>query len=170
MKALTIHQPWAHLICGPDAKLPEGLPRKRVENRTWSTDYRGPLLIHAGKSTAAMTDLWWERLPGLPLGWIVGAVELLDCIAVRRSQSGRLYLAADDERRHPWLRLHCYLEGPVAWVLGRPLAFAEPIRYRGQQGLFDVTDAEVDRAYRRAVADARRSLSPAEADRRRCSG
>ncbi len=41
MRALTIRQPWAWAItCG----------LKRVENRTWSTNYRGPLLIHAGKT------------------------------------------------------------------------------------------------------------------------
>jgi|ERR1019366_4441992 hypothetical protein len=43
MKALTINQPWAEMIC-------RGL--KRVENRTWPTNYRGPLAIHVGKSLA----------------------------------------------------------------------------------------------------------------------
>lgn len=40
MKALTIWQPWAWLIV---------TGTKPVENRTWATDYRGPMLIHAGK-------------------------------------------------------------------------------------------------------------------------
>ncbi|MBL8866467.1 MAG: ASCH domain-containing protein, partial [Planctomycetia bacterium] len=44
MLALSIHQPWAHAI------LHFG---KSVENRTWSTSYRGPLLIHAAKSRAS---------------------------------------------------------------------------------------------------------------------
>ena len=39
MKALSVRQPWAELIVA-------GL--KDVENRTWRTDYRGPVLIHAG--------------------------------------------------------------------------------------------------------------------------
>ena len=38
MKTLSIKQPYATLICA-------GV--KRVENRTWTTDYRGRLLIHA---------------------------------------------------------------------------------------------------------------------------
>ena len=41
MKALTICQPYPHLIM---------LGEKPVENRTWATSYRGPLAIHAGKS------------------------------------------------------------------------------------------------------------------------
>jgi hypothetical protein len=39
MKVLSIRQPWANLIV-------HGF--KNVENRTWQTDYRGPVLIHAG--------------------------------------------------------------------------------------------------------------------------
>ena len=41
MKAITIHQPYAHLVATGD---------KRVENRSWLITYRGPIAIHAGKS------------------------------------------------------------------------------------------------------------------------
>src|SRR5262245_40368428 len=41
MKALTIRQPYASLIA---------LGAKHYETRTWTTDYRGPLLIHAARS------------------------------------------------------------------------------------------------------------------------
>jgi len=41
MKALSICQPWAWLIV-------QGF--KDVENRSWKTNYRGTLLIHASKS------------------------------------------------------------------------------------------------------------------------
>lgn len=37
MRALTVRQPWAWLI----------FHGKDVENREWSTNYRGPLAIHA---------------------------------------------------------------------------------------------------------------------------
>jgi hypothetical protein len=37
--SLSIRQPWAWLIV-------QG--HKPIENRTWPTTYRGPLLIHAG--------------------------------------------------------------------------------------------------------------------------
>jgi hypothetical protein len=40
MQALSIKQPWATLIA-------QGY--KKIENRTWVTSYRGPLLIHASK-------------------------------------------------------------------------------------------------------------------------
>lgn len=41
MKALSIQQPWAWAIVKRD---------KRVENRTWPTTYRGPVLIHASQA------------------------------------------------------------------------------------------------------------------------
>jgi hypothetical protein len=41
MRTLSIRQPWAGLIVA-------GI--KDIENRSWSTSYRGPILIHAGKA------------------------------------------------------------------------------------------------------------------------
>lgn len=38
MKVLTLHQPWASLVT---------LGAKRIETRSWKTEYRGPLAIHA---------------------------------------------------------------------------------------------------------------------------
>ena len=40
MKALTLTQPWAHLVA---------VGAKRVETRSWPTPYRGPLAIHAAQ-------------------------------------------------------------------------------------------------------------------------
>ena len=39
MRAITIRQPWAELILRGE---------KDVENRSWRTNHRGLLLIHAG--------------------------------------------------------------------------------------------------------------------------
>ena len=41
MKALSIQQPWAFLIVN-------GL--KDIENRDWSTTFRGLIYVHAGKT------------------------------------------------------------------------------------------------------------------------
>ena len=45
MKALSIRQPWTWAI------LHAG---KTIENRSWATDYRGPLLLHAAKGCTAL--------------------------------------------------------------------------------------------------------------------
>src|SRR5580765_8422282 len=40
MKILSLHQPWASLVA---------IGAKRYETRSWKTDYRGPIAIHAAK-------------------------------------------------------------------------------------------------------------------------
>ena len=44
MKALSIRQPWVWAITHAG---------KRVENRSWPCNYRGPVLLHASK--------WWSE-------------------------------------------------------------------------------------------------------------
>jgi patatin-like phospholipase/ASCH domain-containing protein len=72
MKSLSIRQPWASLIIS-------GV--KDVENRTWPTRYRGPVLIHASlrvddTSSEDIERRFGVRLPAeLPLGGIVGISE-----------------------------------------------------------------------------------------------
>lgn len=103
MRTLSIRQPWAWLIVHG---------HKDVENRDWATAYRGPLLIHASKTVAKGEYLRQQAeiehafgitVPGLdalPLGGIVGAVHLVDCLSHSSS---------------PWYT------GAVAWVLRHPL-------------------------------------------------
>lgn len=93
MKALSIRQPWAWLIT-------HGY--KVVENRTWETFYRGPILIHAGKvmtkadyEAACIFMACDERIRHinavLPLpkdlerGGIVGCADLVGCVRVHPS-------------------------------------------------------------------------------------
>lgn len=113
MKAITIKQPWASLIA-------TGL--KDIENRSWKTNYRGRVLIHAAASPvkeglAALNnkqlfDLmqrenWETEFENLPNGAIVGSVEIVDCV-----------------QNHPskWAQ-----EGFWHWVLANPVLFPEPI-------------------------------------------
>ena len=60
MKVLSLRQPWASLIADGS---------KTIETRTWRTDYRGPLAIHA--SARPYEDL--------PTGGIIAVAWLYDC-------------------------------------------------------------------------------------------
>ena len=75
MKVLTIKQPWASLIM---------LGYKRFEFRSWKTNYRGELLIHAGQGIdkEAMKRLQKYISKDMPKGKILGKekVEKLECI------------------------------------------------------------------------------------------
>ena len=82
MKALSVRQPYAWaLIAG----------RKPVEYRTWRTDHRGPLAIHAARSRSYLADpadlaefrREWPDLPDpdrLVYGAVIGIVNLVDCV------------------------------------------------------------------------------------------
>lgn len=130
LKAITICQPYAHLIV---------TGTKPVENRTWRTHYRGSLAIHAGKSRA-----WLDHdaeahaaQAGRPLvfGAIVAICTLADCLRIEDINDGRF----DDQYPQLRGRQHCF--GPWCWVLTDVLPIANPVPWRGAQGLFDVSDA-----------------------------
>ena len=124
MKALTICQPYASMSFWGG---------KRVENRTWETLYRGPLLIHAGKSRAWLVGD--EHAQRLVFGAILGRAALIDVLHIREIDRGAY------DSRYPWLREHPHTHGPFCWVFGRITAFAAPIPWRGAQGLFNVPDS-----------------------------
>ena len=57
---------------------------KDVENRNWSTRFRGPVLIHAGKGVDA--DDRDYVTPEMSRGGIVGMVEIVDCVTAMDSR------------------------------------------------------------------------------------
>lgn len=82
MKTLSVRQPWAWLII---------MGYKTVENRTWQTGHRGPLLICASKTLDVSRPDWPKmvarfRREGIALprydelltGGIIGKVDLVD--------------------------------------------------------------------------------------------
>jgi hypothetical protein len=90
MKVLSVKNPWAYLIVyGFDfGNKTGGFKIKDVENRTWETKYRGPLLIHCSKNLDAnfprenlLHRVNWKNYNG----HIIGRVNLVDC--VRNSKS-----------------------------------------------------------------------------------
>lgn len=136
MKALTICQPYAHLIVTGE---------KRVENRTWPTNYRGPLIIHAGKSREWLEgdkdiDLF-EQFGELPaFGAIVGQCNLVGCVRAEDIHSGSL------DHLYPYLADRAHCNGPWCWVLDSIVRRDKPLPWRGQQGLFDIADADLEAA------------------------
>ena len=107
MKALSVRQPWASMIA-------QGT--KTIETRTWSTGYRGDLLIVSSKK---------PEKPGLPAGMALCVVRLTDCRP----------MTTHDE---PAARCQCY-QGAFAWCIEnvRPV---EQIGVRGRLGIYEVDD------------------------------
>lgn len=144
MKAITICQPYAHLIV---------TGAKRVENRTWPTRYRGPLLIHAGKSRDWL-DVQYDdagceydaayniHIDTMDFGAIVGRAVLADCVH-RDTITADAMKGCGLAVRYPWLDKHEHAEGPWCWVLVDVLRLEQAVPWRGAQGLFDVPNEVV---------------------------
>lgn len=82
MKALTIKQPWASLIV-------DGY--KCYEFRSWKTNYRGKILIHAGLSLEKdMVKRFENYNLEYTLGAIIGEADLVDCILVDEKLNSEL--------------------------------------------------------------------------------
>lgn len=82
-RMLTLRQPWAWLVV---------FGGKNVENRSWGTEYRGPILIHAGKEMtraeyrkaheyALRYDIEIPDAEALDFGGVVGIADLVDIVS-----------------------------------------------------------------------------------------
>lgn len=129
MRCISLWQPWASAIA---------LGVKRVETRHWSTDYRGPLAIHASKRWTreqiefAQVERSLGRLPGrIPLGALIAVCDLVD---VRPTLELKTQVSAIE-------RIYGnYEPGRFGWVLENVRALPEPIAFCGRQGFFNVPD------------------------------
>jgi hypothetical protein len=142
VKALTIHPPYPALIL-----LPESNPHhKRVENRPWSTDYRGPLIIHSGKSRnwIGSYDPIVEKRLVHNFGAAVAVCNLVDCLGISPGPDGSLFHDPTAYDRYPWLRTHRHISGPFCFILANLVPFPEPVPYGGKQGFFDIPDWDIE--------------------------
>jgi hypothetical protein len=133
MKALTICQPYAELIARGE---------KRVENREWPTRYRGPLLIHAGKSRDWLngeTDLELANEFGrrIEFGAIVAKAQLVACLHIDDIDCGK------HDKDFPWLRDHNHTSGTWCLILDEVERLPEPIVWRGAQGLWEYSPPSI---------------------------
>jgi activating signal cointegrator 1 len=144
MKAITICQPYAHLIVSG---------AKRVENRTWPTSYRGLIYIHAGKSrlwldlddTESLIDSSYNiPIADMAFGAVVAVAKLVDCVKFVDIEVGNY------NKKYPWLYDHQHASGPWCWILDS-VSPVGPWPYRGAQGLFEIKDDELDAVANRAI-------------------
>jgi hypothetical protein len=105
-------QPWAWLIAAG---------HKDIENRTWSTKFRGRIYIHASKGydpTFSPSEFNITLPTSFARGAIIGEVDIIDCVTSSRSR---------------------WFFGPYGLVLSNPVLYPEPIACKGQLGFFEPT-------------------------------
>src|SRR3990172_1448755 len=149
MKALTLTQPWANLVA---------IGVKHYETRSWNTNYRGPLAIHAALKFP-MAARWLlasdpfrsefikagyhigplKNLSWLPLGAIVATCKLAD--TVQTWEAIQIDFGLSDEE----IKFGDYSPGRWAWRLDNVKKLPEPIPAKGMLGLWE-TDAQVSAA------------------------
>lgn len=157
MKTLSLLQPWATLVV---------IGAKKFETRSWSTAYRGPLLIHASKRYAGEDQVMAKIEPFFTAllnestytGAIIGKVDLVDCISTeewmnRNTQDhgpmvrlvvaeigvGEKYLKQTSWKEYEF---GDYSPGRFAWKLENPVKLDEkPISARGSLGLWEFDES-----------------------------
>lgn len=148
MRAITLRQPWASLFVA-GAKL--------IETRSWSTPYRGPLVVHASAKikpdeialcwsqpfASELTRLGFDATADLPVAAALGIVEIVDCLPM---VAGRLVgdsdeFPIDDPRglTENERAFGHYAPGRFAWITSPTrTVFAKPIPARGMLGLWEL--------------------------------
>lgn len=120
MKAISLWQPWASLVA---------IGSKRFETRSWPTNYRGPVAIHAAKRwtkdqirlvqrepfAAALAAAGLTSGSSLPRGGIVAVANLAACLEVEVDLfASGLADVEDDPRERAF---GDYMPGRFAWAL-----------------------------------------------------
>ena len=142
MKTLSLLQPWATLVV---------MGVKQIETRSWRTDYRGPLLIHASKGKAgeifAQEAPFKKYIPNfkqLPFGYIIGKVTLTDVI---RIGTGTLVHTSDEMMNHLTMEEKAfgdYSPGRFAWILQDAVAFKTALGAKGSLTLWEFDEGLIE--------------------------
>jgi hypothetical protein len=152
MKALTLWQPWAWALLKQLEYISPRQPMKRIETRSWKTNYQGPLAIHAakfklvdhevyqqiesqldrrGENVASTQMSYLERaIPAEMFGAVLGVVTLADCVPIE-SLYGTMYDTPLERACGDWS------PGRYGWIFTDPVAFSKPVPETGRQGLWN---------------------------------
>lgn len=152
MKALSLTQPWATLIaCGA----------KRIETRSWRTDFRGRIAIHTAKGLgsvggkrglyalcaeapfanafadafAATREEAFDAARELPLGAIVALATIKDVKLI--DMKLRAWVMSQNVTPFEY-NFGDYTSGRYAWFLEDVVPLPEPVYCKGALGLWDV--------------------------------
>ena len=123
MKVISIREPWASLIKNN---------AKKIETRSFKTNYRGKIYIHASKKKINEKDetiikvLPYLKSTDFSYGCIICEAELVDCIYMDEK-----FLKEINKNK---IEKDCgnYSEGRYAWILDNVKPLAKEIPAKGQ--------------------------------------
>lgn len=128
MKVLSLKEPFATLIYEK---------KKMIETRSWKTNYRGELFIHASKTKVSKENLKNLELMSLVdnknmnFGYIICKCNLVDCIYMTEE-----YVHNMEFNNHQEYICGEYSEGRYAWIL-EDIEVIDPIKAKGKLGIWN---------------------------------
>jgi tetratricopeptide (TPR) repeat protein len=137
-----VQQPFARAIC---------IGAKGVENRTWGTDYRGIVAIHAGMKKQRVNELAKQVgknkiSAGLfTYGAVIGVAELVDVVDLNES------LESDP-----------FAFGPVCWLFRNAVILPSPVPSKGKLNLYTLTERESEQVRKQLAGLRPGPVPPAE--------
>ena len=167
MKALTLWQPWATLIA---------LGLKCYETRSWSTNYRGALMIHAAKRPCRLSELRsWGLLPvrqsnptpvqtaieqalapfltqGFTYGAVVAVADLTGCpkmYGVNDIPGQGIHIGSQTQLERT---VGDWRAGRFAWMLEKVCGLNKSVKATGRQGLW-IPDKDIQAAVKHLVPE-----------------
>lgn len=129
MKILSLTEPYATLIKEK---------KKLIETRSWKTDYRGELYIHA--SATSIPKNWKEDtelmsfVDNIPLNfsYIICKCNLVNCIYMTKE-----YVESMKKNNYQEYICGKYEEGRYAWILEDITPLEHPIKAKGQLNIWN---------------------------------
>ena len=129
MKVISLLEPWASLV-------KENI--KQIETRSWKTNYRGELYIHASKKKMTKNNLliYKEQInlinnKDFNYGKIIAKCTLVDCKYMD------LDFINEIKNNHNEYISGIYEVGRYAWILENIEELEEPINANGRLGIWD---------------------------------
>ena len=129
MKVLSLTEPYATLI-------KNGI--KTIETRSWKTNYRGKLYIHA--SSTKIPKEYRENhelmslvdINNLNYGYIICSCELVDCIIMTDEFINNI----KNNMKNEYIT-GIYSKGRYAWILKNVEVLKDPIKAKGHLGVWN---------------------------------
>ena len=131
MKTLSIQEPYASLILNG---------YKKIETRSWKTNYRGEILIHASLSKnflKTITDKYvLDLIKNIQLnyGKIICKAKLIDCIEMTEDYIEKIKLNQKE------YSLGIYKTNRYAWILEDIEPLEKAIETQGKLGLWEYNE------------------------------
>lgn len=135
MKVLSLTEPYATLI-------KSGI--KTIETRSWKTNYRGKLYIHASSTKIPKEYKENKKLMSLVsidelnYGNIICCCKLVDCIKMTED-----YIKYIKDNKSNEYITGIYQKGRYAWILKNIQVLKEPIKIKGHLGIWNYNEDSI---------------------------